>query len=81
MKAAMPEEIAKNKAQEHEDSHEASVETSVEGGDGGGHGDHHLTGLEKVEKYRKMLSESGKESITIYMVKASSVQEKTAETE
>ncbi len=59
--------------EEHEDSH-AEVKSNTESGDGAGHGEHHLKGMEKVEKARQKLIESGKEELPIYMVKANKVE-------
>jgi len=72
------EEVAEEEI-EHEHAEEtdghAHVHKDEEGqGDGAGHGDHHLKGMEKVEKYRKMLAESGKDEIIIYMVKCSNFE-------
>ena len=61
---------------ESTEGHEDAMQTTVEGGDGAGHGDHHLTGLEKVEKWRKKLADSGKDQLMVYMVKATKIEEK-----
>lgn len=69
------EAVAEEKvAEEH--NHSDVHLSKEEEGDGAGHGDHHLTGLEKVEKYRKQLSESGKAEIIIYMIKCTELTEK-----
>jgi len=62
--------------EEMEETHDDVPESQIATGDGAGHGDHHLTGLEKVEKWRKKLAESGQDQIVIYMVKATTIEEK-----
>ena len=82
----MTEEIAENtdeiaaeetSTEEIAESHEDVPETKVESGDGAGHGDHHLLGMEKVEKWRKKLADSGTEQLVVYMIKATKIEEKT----
>ena len=68
------EEVIEEAAEgiDHDDVH---ISQEAEG-DGAGHGDHHLTGLEKVEKYRNQLAESDKAEIIIYMIKCTELTEK-----